>query len=77
MTDRQREILSYIHQRCKQGLPPTYREIATDCYQGIPENQLMAVRRCVRALERDGFLKLTPIVSRGIQVTPSGKRAVK
>jgi repressor LexA len=66
LTDRQSEILSLIQQAIAQtGFPPTRAEIA----QALGFKSANAAEDHLRALEKKGFITLTPGASRGIRLT--------
>jgi len=68
LTDRQQAILAYVRLRVKRGLPPTIRDIMK--IFGIKSTN--AVRLHLIALERKGFIRRSPGLARGIELT--GKR---
>lgn len=72
MTQRQREILEYITQRIRAGLPPTVREIATHFEMKSPN----AVRGHLQALVRRGHIELLH-TSRGIRLTEDHRGELK
>lgn len=64
VTPRQRQTLKYIARYSqKNGYPPTLREVATQL--GI---QPSAARDKLLALERKGYVQVTPNISRGLRV---------
>jgi len=66
LTARQSEILSLIQQAIAQtGFPPTRAEIA----QTLGFKSANAAEDHLRALEKKGFITLTPGASRGIRLT--------
>lgn len=66
LTARQSEILSLIEQALTQtGFPPTRAEIA----QTLGFKSANAAEDHLRALEKKGFITLTPGASRGIRLT--------
>lgn len=66
LTDRQSEILSLIQKAIAQtGFPPTRAEIA----QTLGFKSANAAEDHLRALEKKGFITLTPGASRGIRLT--------
>lgn len=81
LTARQSEILALIQEAIAQtGFPPTRAEIA----QTLGFKSANAAEDHLRALEKKGFITLTPGASRGIRLTqaadlsanPSGKNGV-
>ena len=65
ITDKQKKVLSYICSiTSKQGRPPTIREIAA--WFGFKSTG--TVRDYLRALQKKGYLKLTPKKSRAIEL---------
>lgn len=68
VTSRQLEVLKYIKDFIKKNqYPPTREEIAE--HFGFTKN---AATDHVKALQRHKFIKVVPVVSRGIQ--PTSKR---
>jgi repressor LexA len=66
LTARQSEILALIEQTIAQtGFPPTRAEIA----QALGFKSANAAEDHLRALEKKGFITLTPGASRGIRLT--------
>ena len=64
LTDRQQEILTFIHQfRDENGYPPTLREIGKKF--GI--SSTFGVKRHLDALVKKGYLNIESNASRGIQ----------
>ena len=71
LNDRARDILAYV-QRCQRerGIPPTIREIGTAF--GISSTN--GVRYYLAMLEKEGHLKRSSRISRGIQTSSSAHR---
>ncbi len=66
LTDRQQEIYEFIAQTIRdRGFPPTIREIM-EAFQIASTN---GVRTTLAALEKKGFIKRRPMLSRGIELT--------
>ncbi|MBL8029608.1 MAG: transcriptional repressor LexA [Fibrobacteres bacterium] len=66
LTERQQEVLNYIKSyMASSGMPPTFREIG-DHFDIQSTN---GVRCLLMVLEKKGYLRLIPKVSRGIQLT--------
>lgn len=65
LTDRQRSVWEFIAESLTEnGFPPTLREIGTRFNIGTTNG----VRTMLDALEKKGYLKRTPYLSRGIEV---------
>lgn len=63
LTDRQKEILTYIHQfREENGYPPTLREIGRE----FQISSTFGVKRHLDALAKKGYLSIESNASRGI-----------
>lgn len=68
LTERQARVLKFIQDHYKKfGYPPTIREIAE--HIGAKWNH--GVERHLQALERKGYLKRSPVKSRGLQLAYS------
>ena len=66
LTDRQREIYGFIAETIRaKGLPPTIRE-AMDAFEIASTN---GVRTTLAALEKKGYIRRRPMLSRGIELT--------
>ena len=65
LTDKQKEVLLFIRQRIRNGLPPTIREIADE----FSFSSTGTVRDHLRALCRKGFILLSEGKSRAIELT--------
>jgi repressor LexA len=71
LTKRQRQVISFIAEEMnKSGRPPTLREIGAHLSVGSTN----AVRSLLNALERKGYVRRRPFLSRGIELlkTPPG-----
>jgi len=69
ITARQREVLTYVADYiCANGYPPTLREIAAH----FGWASCLAAGDHLRALEKKGFITRTPMISRGLALTPAG-----
>ncbi len=65
LTDRQQEILSFIHEfRDKNGYPPTLREIG----RRFSISSTFGVKRHLDALVKKGYLNIESNASRGISI---------
>ena len=65
LTKRRQQILDYLHEFLQDnGLPPTVRDIQKSC----DISSTSVVDYNLRLLERDGFIRRRPDVSRGIEV---------
>lgn len=68
LTDRQQEIYSYIQSRLQVGnLPPTVREIG----EHFNISSTNGVRSILSALIKKGYIKRSPKLSRGLELTQS------
>ncbi len=65
LTDKQKEVLLFIRQRIRNGLPPTIREIAGE----FSFSSTGTVRDHLRALAKKGFILLAEGKSRAIELT--------
>jgi repressor LexA len=66
LTDRQREIYQFISETIRgKGLPPTIREVM-DAFEIASTN---GVRTTLAALEKKGYIRRRPMLSRGIELT--------
>jgi len=63
LTAKQRKVLDFIADALNSGLSPTVREIA-----GAFKITIGPAQRYIKALEKKGYLKHTPGISRGIEV---------
>lgn len=65
MTERQRNIYEFIVSfRDRVGVTPTYREIASAFFI----RSTNGVMKHLKALERKGYIEITPYQARGISV---------
>ena len=65
LSKRRQQILDYLHEFLQDnGLPPTVRDIQKSC--AISSTSVVDYN--LRLLERDGFIRRRPDVSRGIEV---------
>lgn len=65
LTDRQKEILSFLKSFIKKnGFPPTLREVSED-FGFVSTN---TVRGHLRLLQKKGFIKRAPFAFRGIKI---------
>ena len=65
LTKRRQQILDYLHEFLQDnGLPPTVRDIQRSC----EISSTSVVDYNLRLLERDGFIRRRPDVSRGIEL---------
>lgn len=72
-TRRQQEVLDFIESQLTQsGRPPTIREIGAKLNIGSTNG----VRSLLEALERKGYLKRKPYLSRGIELTKQAAAAL-
>lgn len=72
LTDRQQEIYSYIQSRLQVGnLPPTVREIG----EHFNISSTNGVRSILSALIKKGYIKRSPKLSRGLELTQIGSTA--
>ena len=66
MTDRQQKIYEFIARTIRdKGFPPTIREVM-EAFQIASTN---GVRTTLAALEKKGYIKRRPMLSRGIELT--------
>ncbi|MBU0634123.1 MAG: transcriptional repressor LexA [Candidatus Omnitrophica bacterium] len=65
LTKKQNDVLMFIRQRIRQGLPPTIREIADEFRFGSTGT----VRDYLKALVKKGFIALCEKKSRAIELT--------
>jgi repressor LexA len=73
LTDRQRDILKFIHQSTgERGFPPTIREIGT----AMKIASTNGVNDHLRALEHKGYLKRTGQTSRSFVLTKLARQAL-
>jgi len=67
LTEKQKKALSFIQSEIRsKGRPPTLREIGSE----ISITSTNGVRYLLEILERKGFLVRSPMLSRGIELTP-------
>ena len=72
LTKRQQKMLELIGTHVqKHGYPPTRRELARS--MAISPRALTGVGDHLRAIERKGYITLTPYLSRGIALTALGR----
>ncbi|MCX8069512.1 MAG: transcriptional repressor LexA [Thermodesulfovibrionales bacterium] len=65
LTDKQSEILEFLKQWIQdKGYPPTIAEIATYFHFHVG-----AARGHLQALQKKGYIKINPNISRGIEIT--------
>src|SRR5438309_12110383 len=70
MNDRARKILDYVQRFAREhGYPPTIREIG----QAFEITSTNGVRYYLQMLERDGHLKRSSKLSRGIELKASSR----
>lgn len=69
-TQRQREILKFIADRIRRGMPPTIREIGEQFGIGSTNG----VNDHLKALERKEFLLRGETTARGLRITKAGWR---
>ena len=68
LTKRQKQVMDFIVEECRvRGRPPTLREIGVHLSVGSTN----AVRSLLNALERKGFIRRKPYLSRGIELLKS------
>lgn len=65
LTPRQAEIYAYIRKRCREGIPPSIREIGD--HFGIKSAN--GVTGHLKTLERKGFIVRDKHIDRGIRLT--------
>lgn len=64
LTDKQKKVLDFVKSYAQEhGYPPTFREIGEHFGFGWP-----ASRQHLKAIERKGFIRMTPSTSRGIEI---------
>jgi repressor LexA len=64
LTDKQKKILDFVKSHTQEhGYPPTFREIGEHFGFGWA-----ASRQHLKAIERKGFIRVTPSTSRGIEI---------
>lgn len=67
LTDRQQQVLDFIAESARsRGYPPTVREIGE--HMGIRSTN--GVSDHLEALEKKGYLKREPMISRGLRILP-------
>ncbi|HEY3294168.1 MAG TPA: transcriptional repressor LexA [bacterium] len=67
LTEKQKKALAFIQSEIRaKGRPPTLREIGAE----ISITSTNGVRYLLEILERKGFLVRSPMLSRGIELTP-------
>jgi repressor LexA len=64
LTERQEQVLEYIYDCVRDGMPPTSKEIATHC--GFRSTN--AAVEIVKRLAQKGRVTLVPGTARGIKV---------
>ncbi len=73
LTKRRQQILDYLHEFLQDnGLPPTVRDIQKSC----DISSTSVVDYNLRLLERDGFIRRRPDVSRGIELLDDSGRLI-
>lgn len=73
-TARQLECLALIARHMtEEGFPPTIRWLCDELRVSSPT----AVVYQLTALERKGCIERTPLVARGLSITPLGRRALR
>jgi repressor LexA len=70
LTKRQKQVLRFIRRKIIQGIPPTRREISAG---GLGSDNPSASASYLEALEKKGYIKRSPRISRGIRLTELGK----
>jgi repressor LexA len=71
LTERQREIYDFIADAIRDnGYPPTIREIM----DGFNIASTNGVRTTLAALEKKGYIRRRPMLSRGIELTDQARR---
>lgn len=74
ITEKQRNALEFIQKEINErGRPPTLREIGSE----IGVSSTNGVRYVLDALERKGYLERSPMLSRGIELTPRSMSRVE
>ncbi len=74
LTDRQRQIFNFISESIRErGIPPTIREIG----ERFSIRSTNGVRSILNALIKKGYIKKTPLVSRGIELADEMFTAVR
>jgi Mn-dependent DtxR family transcriptional regulator len=63
------DLLNYLRGR---SMPPTHEEIATRF--GLAANATSTIRRALGQLAAADLIEVTPRISRGITLTPRGRR---
>lgn len=72
LTEKQQQVLHFIvKQHQSQGFPPTVKEIQDEFDYRSPTT----VSEYLRALNRKGYLKVHPKISRGIEILPPAYEA--
>ena len=71
-TETQTKVLAFVTSRIREGIPPTLQEIST--FFGWKNH--MAATHHLLALEKKGFLKRTPGISRGITLVERPKSEI-
>ena len=73
LTDRQSEIFEFVAESIRdKGFPPTIREIM-EAFRIASTN---GVRTTLAALEKKGYIRRRPMLSRGIELTDYVEREV-
>ena len=65
LTEKQKDVLAFLRQRIRSGLPPTIREIA----QEFKVSSTGTVRDYLKALVKKGYIELSKNKSRAIELT--------
>ncbi|MEK7483893.1 MAG: transcriptional repressor LexA [Planctomycetota bacterium] len=72
LTEKQQQVLHFIVKQCQaQGFPPTVKEMQDEFDYRSPTT----VSEYLRALNRKGYLKVHPKISRGIEILPPAYEA--
>jgi repressor LexA len=71
LTDRQRRVLQFVVDRCREGRAPTYREIG----QALRIASTQGVRRHLEALEKKGYLSMSR-AARGLELAEEVKASL-
>ena len=74
LTERQSVVFDFVRFSIFQGVPPTLKEIAEQCY---PKMKIIsargAARLCLQYIERKGYLVVGHNETRGITLTSRGR----
>lgn len=69
--NRQKQVIEFISKYTKEnGYPPTMREIGV--FVGVSSSS--TIYKVLRKYHDDGTIVITEGISRGIKVTPAGKK---